>query len=347
TSPAARRCSRSKRRSSTRSNARDSAHRPTTAARRPGPDPGGNRGGMRRRNRSARCSRLSKSKMAGTPVTNACVPHHVSTCEYQTRSIPPEAQRCARCSPSCVQSGASTRRGMSPRTHRGPHSRMPGTPPTGNARASTPSIGGSSGAAVPGRCSASTSTSPALASPATRWCSRWRYPSRAGHGYCSATTSVLTARHRNRGAGGTVPLVHLELTDRVAVVTLDDPARRNSLSVELGAALAAVMEQCEADDRCGAVVVTGAPPALCAGADLSQLGDSRREGLMRIYDGFLHVARSPLPTVAAVNGPAVGAGMNLALACDLRLAGTSARFDTRFLDLGIHPGGGHTWMFRH
>ena len=144
-----------------------------------------------------------------------------------------------------------------------------------------------------------------------------------------------------------MPLVQLELTDRVAVLTLDDPARRNSLSVELGADLTAAMDQLESDDRCGAVVLTGAPPAFCAGADLSQLGESRREGLMRIYDGFLRIARSPLPTVAAVNGPAVGAGMNLALACDLRLAGESARFDTRFLDLGIHPGGGHTWMFRH
>ncbi len=54
--------------------------------------------------------------------------------------------------------------------------------------------------------------------------------------------------------------------------------------------------------------------------------------------------RSPLPTVAAVNGPAVGAGMNLALACDVRIAGTSARFDTRFVKIGLHPGGGHAWM---
>ena len=63
-----------------------------------------------------------------------------------------------------------------------------------------------------------------------------------------------------------------------------------------------------------------------------------------IYDGFLRVLRSPLPTIAAVNGPAVGAGLNLALACDVRLAAESARFDTRFLRIGLHPGGGHVWM---
>jgi enoyl-CoA hydratase len=100
----------------------------------------------------------------------------------------------------------------------------------------------------------------------------------------------------------------------------------------------------------GAVVITGDGPAFCAGADLSHLSSSAdggaETGLRSIYEGFLRIGRSPLPTIAAVNGAAVGAGMNLALACDVRLAATRARFDTRFLQLGLHPGGGHTWMFR-
>lgn len=134
--------------------------------------------------------------------------------------------------------------------------------------------------------------------------------------------------------------------DRVAVVTLDDPERRNALSLQLCGDLVATMENLEADPGVGGVVITGAGPAFCAGADLSQLGDSASQGLLGIYEGFLAVARSPIPTVAAVNGPAVGAGMNLALACDLRVVGPTARFDCRFLNLGIHPGGGHTWMLR-
>jgi enoyl-CoA hydratase len=141
-------------------------------------------------------------------------------------------------------------------------------------------------------------------------------------------------------------LVHVRRHARVAVVVLDDPARRNALSTQLCTELTTAVAELEADDGVGAMVITGAGSAFCAGADLSDLGGSRGDGLRTIYEGFLCVARSPLPTLAAVNGAAVGAGMNLALACDIRLAGPRARFDCRFLDLGIHPGGGHTWMLR-
>jgi enoyl-CoA hydratase len=137
-----------------------------------------------------------------------------------------------------------------------------------------------------------------------------------------------------------------EIRDRVALVTLDAPARRNALSLELVDEIEAGFDAIESDPDVGAVVVTGAPPAFCAGADLSHLGSSQRQGLSRVYEGFLRVGRSPLPTIAAVNGAAVGAGVNLALVCDVILAGESARFDTRFIDLGLHPGGGHTWMLQ-
>src|SRR5258706_7781975 len=140
--------------------------------------------------------------------------------------------------------------------------------------------------------------------------------------------------------------VRSDIADGVAVVTLDDPERRNALNLEMVDEIVATFDTLEADESVGAVVVTGAPPAFCAGADLGHLGGSHRDGLRNVYEGFLRVGRSPLPTLAAVNGAAVGAGMNLALVCDVRIAARRAKFDTRFLQLGLHPGGGHTWMLR-
>jgi enoyl-CoA hydratase len=145
-------------------------------------------------------------------------------------------------------------------------------------------------------------------------------------------------------------LTRTEVTDGVATLTLADPERRNALTLAMVTEIIAALEELEADDGVGALVVTGEPPAFCAGADLSHLsgsaGGDASGGLRSIYEGFLRIGRSPLPSIAAVNGAAVGAGMNLALVCDVRLAARRARFDTRFLQLGLHPGGGHTWMFQ-
>ena len=143
--------------------------------------------------------------------------------------------------------------------------------------------------------------------------------------------------------------LHVNRHGRVAVLTLDDAERRNALTAPLVAEIMAAMDDIDADPEVGAIVVTGAAPAFCSGADVNALaamanGTEEPADVRDIYAGFLRVLDSPLPTVAAVNGPAVGAGCNLALACDVRLAGTSAVFDARFLRIGIHPGGGHTWL---
>ena len=143
-----------------------------------------------------------------------------------------------------------------------------------------------------------------------------------------------------------MPLVLLDVADGVATLTLNNPDERNTLTAPMVAEIIATMDTIEADGAVGAIVVTGTAPAFCAGANLGNLAESTEESLGSIYEGFLRIARSPLPTIAAVNGAAVGAGMNLALGCDLRLAARRAKFDTRFLQIGIHPGGGHTWMLR-
>lgn len=141
--------------------------------------------------------------------------------------------------------------------------------------------------------------------------------------------------------------VRLNVEGHVAVMTLAEADRRNVLHQQMCAEMIELTRQAQADERVKVLVVTGDGPAFCAGADLGDLlaaGRGEGTGLKQIYSGFLAVANCELPTIAAVNGPAVGAGMNLALACDIRMAATSARFDTRFLKIGIHPGGGHTWM---
>ena len=141
-------------------------------------------------------------------------------------------------------------------------------------------------------------------------------------------------------------LVLTEIRDGVATLTLNNLDERNTMTKLMVDEIVAAMDAFEADDQVGAVVVTGTPPAFCAGANLGNLAEATGESLGTIYEGFLRIARSPLPTLAAVNGAAVGAGANLALGCDVRIIADEARIDTRFLDLGIHPGGGHTWMFR-
>jgi enoyl-CoA hydratase len=144
-----------------------------------------------------------------------------------------------------------------------------------------------------------------------------------------------------------------------ALLTLRDPRRRNAMSRALSDRLVEALAAVTDDESVHAVVVTGAAdrgPAFCAGGDLGELaaigetlgaatpGSEGEQAIKAVYAGFLALAACPLPTFAAVDGPAVGAGINVALAADVRLAGDTARFEPGFLRLGLHPGGGMTWM---
>jgi enoyl-CoA hydratase len=127
--------------------------------------------------------------------------------------------------------------------------------------------------------------------------------------------------------------------DGVAVVTLADPDHRNALRHELVGDLAAAVTGV-VDGGARAVVLAAEPPVFCSGGSLDELLEPKAP-LEDMYAGFLALARCPVVTVAAVGGACIGAGVNLPLACDVIVASPGARFDPRWLDVGIHPGGGH------
>ena len=136
----------------------------------------------------------------------------------------------------------------------------------------------------------------------------------------------------------------------ISKVTLNRPDRRNALTVSSTQAAADALE--EAATRSRVVILTGAGPAFCAGGDFDELKRFSDAGPKKaadhLYSGFQRMIRTvrelEIPVVAAVNGPAMGAGMDLALACDLRIASADARFGQVWARLGIIPGtGGAFW----
>jgi enoyl-CoA hydratase/carnithine racemase len=133
----------------------------------------------------------------------------------------------------------------------------------------------------------------------------------------------------------------------VALVTLNLPQVRNAMTTELTSAWVTAMDEIAGDRSLRAVVVTGEGSAFCSGADLSWLDqgnrsdntpDRLRDKMLPFYRAWLAPQQIPVPVVAAVNGPAVGAGLCLALACDLRYAAPSATFSAPFTQLGTHGG---------
>lgn len=137
----------------------------------------------------------------------------------------------------------------------------------------------------------------------------------------------------------------------VVLVTLDLPARRNMMSQQMTASWSALMADLRVDASVRSVVVTGAGSAFCSGGDTGWVAAGPQESLAQVrtrmlafYRAWLSVRDLEVPTIAAVNGPAVGAGLALALACDLRYAAEGAPLAVPFTTLGMHAGMATTWL---
>jgi enoyl-CoA hydratase len=139
-----------------------------------------------------------------------------------------------------------------------------------------------------------------------------------------------------------------EVREAVAVLTLSNPGARNALTQEMNEALIARCEEVDADPSIGALIVMGASGMFCAGSDRREWAGSAADPASRaafqrtstIYRTFLRFGALSVPTIAAVRGVAVGGGLNLALAADMRIVAEDARLMSGFLRNGLHPGGG-------
>lgn len=143
--------------------------------------------------------------------------------------------------------------------------------------------------------------------------------------------------------------VRVEIREHVGTLTLAAPERRNALTPPMAREVVAACDALDADESVGAVVVAGEGSSFCSGGDRDTLaasgkdpvGDGALAGLRSIYDAFVRVGHLKAPTIAAVRGAAVGAGLNLMLATDLRVVADDTRIIAGFQRIGVHPGGGH------
>jgi 2-(1,2-epoxy-1,2-dihydrophenyl)acetyl-CoA isomerase len=143
-----------------------------------------------------------------------------------------------------------------------------------------------------------------------------------------------------------------ERSGGVATLRLNRPHKLNALNPEMGRGLVGALHRAAGDEQVRAVVITGAGRAFCAGGDLELLRDVRGRKATRELEGLLMagkeiclaIAMMSKPVIAAVNGPAAGGGMNLALACDIRIASSQAKFAESFANLGLYPDFGGTYF---
>src|SRR5438046_6922215 len=156
----------------------------------------------------------------------------------------------------------------------------------------------------------------------------------------------------SQGAPATAPVLLESVHGGVALLVLNRPERMNALNNELATALYGALERIAQDDSIRAVVLTGAGRAFCAGGDLAVIGKGREannskqlEPILRAGMGaVLKIRTMPQPAMAAVNGAAAGAGMNVALAADIRIAAEEAMFGQNFAKVGLFPDYGGTYF---
>ena len=149
-------------------------------------------------------------------------------------------------------------------------------------------------------------------------------------------------------------LTHLRLErpiSGVAMLVLDLPDMRNAMSDEMTASWVRAVDHLAGDPEVRAVVVTGEGSAFSSGGNTSWIAgepdatvDQLRSRMLPFYRAWLSIRRLEVPTIAAINGPAIGAGLALALACDIRYAARGARMGVPFLRLGMHPGMATTYL---
>src|SRR3954465_14610927 len=149
---------------------------------------------------------------------------------------------------------------------------------------------------------------------------------------------------------GAVAVVDVTQDAGVLTITLNRPDVLNPLNRELHQGIFAALERAKADEGVRAVVITGAGRGFCVGQDLQECaggaGDVAQNLRENYHRNVLAIRALEKPVIAAVNGPAAGAGMSLAFACDVRIASDPASFVPAFVNIGLVPDSGGTWFVR-
>lgn len=142
------------------------------------------------------------------------------------------------------------------------------------------------------------------------------------------------------------------MQDGVATITLNRPEKLNAFTGTMREDLLEALRTCERDESVRVVVLTGAGRAFCSGGDVEYMAGLQKSGDVTAFrklldagrDVILQIATMPKPVIASINGVAAGAGCNLALACDYRIAAENAKLSESFVKIGLHPDWGGTWL---